>query len=87
MKRRPFMFLDSTSQFTELLSPAGLANIFNTIPFGFGLGFLFSLSLEALQFLNMVITQISQRTVSINDLINNELASSYFFYLSSVSSI
>lgn len=73
--------------FSELMSPAGLWNIVMTIPFGFGLGFLlktnmkriiaygllFSVALETMQFLNMIITRFSLRTVDINDVINNTI--------------
>ncbi|MFA1821797.1 VanZ family protein [Virgibacillus oceani] len=82
-------------QLSELISPAGLANIVMTIPFGFGSGFLirvnlkriilfgilFSFSLELLQFTNMVITQISQRTVNVNDLINNTIGAVIGYFL------
>ncbi|WP_413075818.1 MULTISPECIES: VanZ family protein [unclassified Shouchella] len=79
----------------EMTSPAGILNILLFNPFGFGLGFLikvnfkkiiflgFSLSLliELLQFLNMMLTRLSYRTVNVNDLINNTLGAVIGFIL------
>lgn len=71
----------------EMTSTPGILNTIMFIPFGFGIGFLlkmsikrtlllglsFSFIIELLQFLNMIITRFSLRTVNINDLINNTI--------------
>lgn len=82
MFRNNLIFIPSLREMTSI---PGILNIIMFVPFGFGIGFLlnmnlkkvillglsFSFVIEFLQFLNMVITRISVRTVNINDLINN----------------